>query len=444
MLVNPDRLQAVQLLATSADQRGQVREDFHRLQQAFLPDTRLSYWRDIQPWLDDEITVAITTSDIDRDLSNGAQVGYLVAMTAKDSDLARRTLRSFWKRHTRAKDLVSESYAGVQIVYRHTLEKARQRQAALETETDTDPPPILTLASAVVGDRFVLLSNSPKVLRDALNNVQVAELGLVNSSAYQQALAHVPKQAIALTLINLPQLSTWVMGQPEPLLSHPYESLLSTWSIDSLRDGLRDGSRDSLVTDTLLLAAEEQPPVQPQLSEPVGALRFIPAHSSLTLAGIDLSQRWQQLETNWASYEIGWGAVQRSLATFEQAQHISLSEDVFSWITGEYALGMLPRTDRVQPDWVLVAQRSPQTAAGLEKLDAIAQSHNVMLGALTLDTPTGSQAIYVWTKFSTKVSQPSQNSKARSMPSSVALEAKVEGVRATVGDYEILRHLWKQ
>ncbi|HEY9644554.1 MAG TPA: DUF3352 domain-containing protein [Coleofasciculaceae cyanobacterium] len=416
LLVNPDRLQSAQLLAASTDRR-QLQQDFHQLQQAFLPDAQLSYWRDIQPWLDNEITVAITSADVDRDPANGSQLGYLVVMTAKDSALAQRKLQSFWKRHARAKDLVAEPYAGVQIVYRSAAGKKRQ---------DAEASSILTLASAVVGDRFVLLANSPKVLREALNNVQVAELALANSSFYQQALEQLPPRAIGLAFVNLPQLSAWATGKPEPPLPRTYESLLVTWNLESQ------------VANTLLLASEPQPTTKPTLTAPVGALRFIPASSSLTLAGTDLPQRWAQLETAGAGYETGLGAVKQALATFEQAQHISLLEDVLSGVSGEYALGMLPRADRPQPDWVFVAQRSPATAAQWEKLDAIAQKQNVTLGSFTLDTPLGSQEIYAWTKFSTKVAQSARSSKTKSAAAKpVSLEATVQGVRTTVNDYDI-------
>jgi len=43
-----------------------------------LANTGLDYRRDIQPWLG-EITLAVTTIDIDRDAQNG-QPGYLMAL----------------------------------------------------------------------------------------------------------------------------------------------------------------------------------------------------------------------------------------------------------------------------------------------------------------------------------------------------------------------------
>jgi len=59
----------------------------------------------------------------------------------------------------------------------------------------------------VVGDRFVLFAY-PKVLRDAINNVQAPELNLTSSS-HQQALTRLPQNRISVTFLNLPSVAVW-------------------------------------------------------------------------------------------------------------------------------------------------------------------------------------------------------------------------------------------
>lgn len=415
LLINPDRLETAQLLVTPANQRQQNRLSplqLNQLKTSLLPDSQLNYRRDIQPWLGDEVVLAITTPDLDRDDSNGVQMGYLAALTTQDLPLVQRTLDAFWQRY--AKNPVVESYGGIQITYSAT---SKRRQAPEEQ-------PLLTLASAIVGDRFILLANSPKVLRDAINNVQVAELSLANSEPYQQVLEALPTGTIGFTAINLPQFSAWITGKPEPVGGvRTYDSLLTTWELQANAWG------------TLLLpaAGKPQPPSNPRLSAPVGALQFIPAASLFTAAGTDLSQL--QVQPTWAGYETLLTEIQRPLADLQQEWNLSLPEDVLSWITGEYALGLLPRSDRDRPDWVFVTRRSPETIEGLKRLDAIAQAHSVTLGSFTLDTPLGSQEISAWTQFSTQSSTRRPSSSSVSGP--VSLKTEVQGVRTVLGDYEI-------
>ncbi|MBW4660620.1 MAG: DUF3352 domain-containing protein [Drouetiella hepatica Uher 2000/2452] len=437
--VNPDRLLAAKLLTTPAH-RQSIQENFYQLQQAFLPDAQLNYSRDIQPWLGDEITLAITMADFDRDSANGSQLGYLVAMTTTDPALAQRKLQAFWQRHSRARDRISEPYAGVEIVYRDSPKRSRKKG------DETGFSDALTLATAVVGDRFVLLANSPKVLRDAINNVQAAELNLENNDAYQQALGKLPPRAIGLAWVNLPQLlakakmvKAEVAGVKNGTEDKAASSLLATWSLES--QGLKSQSLKSqslesqgFVADVQLLPAVGQSFLLDQATQtaPVGVLRFVPADSAFVVSGADLQR---QLESPWINgfSNISGNAypgVQRSLASLSKRQ-ISLPEDAASWITGEYALAMLPHGNSV-PDWVFVTERSPEALAGLEKLDAIAQSHNATLSSFTLETPAGNQEISAWTKFSPRPLKPSQSE----IPT-LSLEAKVQGIRTTMGDYEI-------
>jgi len=471
--VNPDRLLAAKLLTAPA-QRQEIQDSFTQLQRAFLPDAQLNYSRDIRPWLGDEITLAITTSDFDRDSSNGAQLGYLVVMTTPDPALAQRKLQAFWQRHSRAKNRISEPYAGVEIIYRNSAKRVKQKGGAAETSPSDAP----TLATAVVGDRFVLLANSPKVLRDALNNVQVAELNLENNSSYQQALDNLPQRAIGLAWVNLPQIrfragdlpregnlsrtESQSESQSESKSRSTAASLLATWSLEA-----QELEAQGLIADLQLFSAEQQPFSLNRVthSAPIGALRFVPADSAFVASGSHLQS---QLETVWVSNGLNSSSllsgssrlissnssdtrsgmlagVQRSLkAAAGQSGQISLlegflPEEALSWITGEYALAMLPHDHRA-PDWVFITQRSPEALAGLEKLDAIAQSHNVTLGSFTLETPVGRQEIFAWTKFSTQSLKSSRSAAPTTALATtpLSLAAEVQGVRTTIGEYEVL------
>ena len=408
LLANPDRLEAADLLAVPAGQRNQRRAEWTKLQQSLLAETQFNYQRDIQPWLGDRAMLAITTPDIDRDRSNGAQVGYLFAFAPKDAVLAKQTMQRFWQRHARAKDRLSETYAGVTISYSRATKRAS-----------------LTSASAIVGDRVVLIANSLKVLRDAINTVQVADQSLISSDAYQRAIAQLPKEALGFAFVNLPQFSAWLTGQPPASVpDRLYDSLLATLDVDSA----------GLVAKTLLISASESslPVVKPAISTPNGALRFIPAASTVVATGRNAQQSWSQLQAELKGYENIAAWLQQPIAQLQQQLAVSLDslpEEVLSGIQGDYAIALLPRPDRTQSDWLFVIQRSPETDAALKQLDAIALENRAMTSSFSLETPLGTQEVYAWTKLSTR------SGKSANQP--VALDTQVQGMNTTVGGYEI-------
>ena len=408
VLANPDRLEAADLLAVPAGQRNQRRAEWTKLQQSLLAETQFNYQRDIQPWLGDRAMLAITTPDIDRDQSNGAQVGYLFAFTPKDAALAKQTMQRFWQRHAKAKDRLSETYAGVPISYSRATKRAP-----------------LTSASALVGDRVVLIANSLKVLRDAINTVQVADQSLINSETYQRAIAQLPKEALGFAFVNLPQLSAWLTGQPPASVpDRLYDSLLATLDVDSA----------GLVAKTLLISASESPlpVIKPTVSTPNGALRFIPAASTVVATGRNAQQSWSQLQAGLKGYENIAAWLQQPIAQLQQQLAVSLDslpEEVVSGIQGDYAIALLPRPDRTQSDWLFVIRRSPETDAALKQLDAIALENRAMTSSFSLETPLGTQEVYAWTKLSTR------SGKSANQP--VSLDTQVQGMNTTVGDYEI-------
>ncbi|MEB3337634.1 MAG: DUF3352 domain-containing protein, partial [Leptolyngbyaceae bacterium] len=170
LLVKPDRLESLQQVTAQPRDRRVARAELEQFQQSLLANTDLDYAQDIRPWLGEELTFAVTSWDIDRDDLNGQQPGYLWVAKTQDAARSRVFLQVFWQyRAIAGVELKFEQYKGVRLIYGGGASVA-------------------TLASAAVGDRFVLFANHPKVIRDALNNVQAVELGLEASPAYQQAL----------------------------------------------------------------------------------------------------------------------------------------------------------------------------------------------------------------------------------------------------------------
>lgn len=429
LLANPDRLAAANLATIPASQRRAMQSKWRQLEQALLAKSKLDYTRDIRPWLGDEITFAVTNVDLDRDDTNGQQPGYLLAATVKDADKAQQSLQAYWQKQAAGgKDLVFEQLSGVQFVY------ATSNQATLQKRTtSTDSLAPFALTTAVVGDRFVLLANHPKVLRDAINNLQVPELSLDQSEVYQQSLQQLTEPHVGMVFVHLPQLAAW-LRQPEigdlvdNKLNAPSINASSTFDSLVMAINLRDGA---LLADTLLLAAPDKPlqPSQPQLTKPAQALQYVPATSPLVATGVDLSKLSAQLESGIGSYTSLAALIRQPIAQLEQQWDVDLFGQVLSWMQGEYALAKVSN-GTATPDWIVVTERSSETDAELAELDSLAQQQDVTIGKFML----GDQPVSAWIKLSPTALPGARSDRKRS---SITVQADVRGVHTTLGNYEI-------
>lgn len=428
LLVNPDRLESLRQVFASPEERRQSQAEFDRIKKSLLANTGLDYGRDIQPWLGDEITVAVTGTDFDRDTSNGQQLGLLLAVAATESERGREFLELFWQKQAVAGEaFVSEPYKGVNLTYRQATvdnKPALPPSLTLPRLTPNLPPTLATAAigGEVAGSRrsFVLFANHPKVLRDAINNVQAANLNLNSAPAYQRVLQQLTAGRIGFAFANVPQLHQWLVGSE---LANP-ETLASALAVTF---GIHP---QGLLAETALVMSDAEKSVSPTLSSPVGALKYVPAGSSFVATSVNLNQLWTEGVAGSPPLSQLMAQV---VSDFKASSGVDLPTDIFSWVQGEYALALLPTATKTG-DWIFVAESSPASQSAVERLDAIAQSQGYSLGSFPLggdssDQGEPHQKITAWTRLTTST----KNDKETTL-----IEAKAKGVRATVGRYEIL------
>ena len=369
-LANPDRLQALER-----------EEELSKLKTSLFAKSGIDYKQDIQPWLGDEITLAITTLDIDRDGENGQQLGYLLALATKQPEKSREFVELlFSKRALGGANLAVEQYKGVKLIYDNQ-----------EVITEEKTPNYL--AGAVVGEGFVLFANDPKVLRDAINNVQAPDLNLTSSPEYQKATKELLKGGLAVAFLNLPIVAKWQgLELPEQL----YNSQIISLALNP---------KGLLAETTFLTSSEIVSPSAP-LSKPVGALQYIPASAGLAISGSnlsnlansDLAKLWRQVTaTIYGSEEDVVSRLAKPLADVQKRWGINLPEDIFSWVQGEYAIALLPEKEQTTPHWIFVVEKSEDVEQGVARLDAIASSNGLSISPITINK----QKISAWTELTT-------------------------------------------
>lgn len=392
-IFNPERLQS------------QEKSELSKLKTNLLANSGIDYRKDVQPWLGDEITLAVTSLDFDRDADNGQQPGYLMALATKAPEKSREFVQLlFSKRVLAGADLNVEEYAGIKVIY------------------DNSQPEKGMLAGAVVGNQYVLFANDPKVLREAINNVQAPDLNLTTSSLYQEATKQASIGSLGIAFLNLPIVAEW-QGIKLPI--QIYDTQLVSFTLN----------QKGLLAETVALASKEIPPSLPQLSKPVEALKYIPGSSAIAISGSDLNSLgssslalyWQQIAGALALKGKNIDNLVQPLTEVQNRWGLNLSQDIFSWVQGEYAASLISNSPSKNPDWVFVAEKMPQTPDGISKLDGIAAKNNLNISTFTLDN----QPITTWTELTAASSNDSKTKP------SFSIEAKAYGVHTTIGNYEI-------
>jgi hypothetical protein len=421
MLVNPDRLEALRQVFATPEERSRSHAEFEQIKKSFLANTGLDYSRDIQPWIGDEITLAVTNPDFDdRDRNNGQQTGFLLAVSSQNADRSQKFLTSYWQKESRKEKTVqSELYKGVKIYYKESPITNPKNESfspfnPLSLPNSALPPSFATAAigrSSASGNNlsFVLFANSPNVLRDAINNVETANLNLENTPEYQKAVQQLTQGRIALAFVNLPQSAT---EQNSPV------------SLNSLAVAV-GVNRRGLLTQTALVTSRDNTAV-PTLSAPVQALQYIPSASPFAVASTDLRNFWTDFSSAVSTNVEVSKLVDRTFGDIQQVWGVNLQQDIFNWVQGEYALAVLPNSSN-SADWIFVAENSADSQKAIDKLDEIARSKEYSIGSFTLRN----QKITAWTELTTRQNYGKQNN----IKSAIETEAK--GVRATVGKYEI-------
>ncbi len=429
LLVNVDHLKQAGLAALSTDQRRQVQSDLGQLHRQLEEQLGLDYDADIAPWAGEELTIALTSWDIDRNPDNGATPGFLLAVSVWDAEQANASLQRLWQRQPRGTDLVTENYSGVTLVFPDVFSSAGI--------ADAKTPAI---ATAQVGQHYVLLANSPNILRNAVNTLQVDDLSLGKSPLFQNTVNRLPQERIGLVWINQPTLKEWMVFRPDR------EELLTNGAIQEIEDidaveiiavnlaiAPRGIVADTVITPSLGTTFREH---IPHPVDHLDSLAYMPADSSLVVVGHALSDTWSLLNhlANQGN-PLAQHSVQ-ALATQLERRSIPVNDDVLPWADGDYALALMAphgsaeasvSGDFSDRDWVLVIPSSEENEHGIQQLDAIAQDQGFNLDVLTIGDHTTS----IWTRLQAVLH-------VETPANPVSLETEVLGIHGQVQGWDIL------
>jgi hypothetical protein len=396
LLANIDELANLSRLATPSSQHWAAHQAIKTWKQQLGDRLHLDYQREIAPWLGEEITIAITDLDYDYLPQNGSQPGYLAVLSSRNPQVSSQKIQAWWDKQVESNRLTFESYQGVKLAYNR-----RDK-----------------IASAIIGDKYIIFANHPKILREAINNLQTPNLNILANPDYQQVLAANNHHKIGVGYARLPELKRWLgrdAGEKYPVAGI---------NVGVDRQGLiADISLYPATVDPIDLNLNPTTPTQPKL---VNTLNYLPRQSKIAIAGTDLASWQQQLTTILPELKSQIPFLANSLATIDQQIGIDLAQDVFSWTTGEYALAAIPNPHQNITDWAFIAERTQpdRVDASIAHFDELAGLAGYNVGLL----PWQDKQVIGWTKLVTDTTA-----------NTARLIAQVSGVHTTVADkYTIL------
>jgi hypothetical protein len=405
-LAKPEKLGLFAQLAAKPSDRGDVRHELANLKQQLRQNWLLDYERDIQPWLDQEITLAVTDVDLDRQVANGLQTGYLLAFAVKDAELAQTTIDAFWQRlAVNGSDLGFEQYQGYSI---------------LNTTFSDDKPAI---ASTTL-DKFVLFANDTRVLHQAIDNWKSPNLALTSLDDYRDRLAQIN------TGKNTGKFSVAYVNLAELDADLPKNSLLLSLGFD--KSGVRaktfwnsqPNPQPSALTETNSVNISSKSSERSTAKSNLNITTAIPASSSVII-GKNLDATLQNLKD---SLPIEW---QKVIAEAIAPLSLNtLNSNALAWAQDDYAIALSPNNSHTNQDWLIVAKvnDSKTTEAAIAFLDDLAKP-KITVGEITLK----SQPVTVWTKLSVDNNHKINNK--NSSDSNTAVSGKIVAAHAQTSNY---------
>ncbi|MGF1538705.1 MAG: DUF3352 domain-containing protein [Elainellaceae cyanobacterium] len=409
--------EAAQISAVSPQERRSLRRQLGQLKQK-LRQFGIRYNRDIRPWIGSEVTAALVSLDEDRDLGNGSQPGYLMAIATDAPQASQSFLERFWQ----GRSPQTSRQAGVEIVHAGA-----------------------GLSTAHVGRQLVLVASHLSVLQDAISSAQVPPLNIQSRQRYAAAIAQLPPERWGFILADLSQLRPWLSEDWLSLVRQRVTKEDWTAEHDALIAAITPASRDLAVrlwltsfTDLENNALENGPSKEAKGSEDLPTAQtslalaaWLPSTSAAAILDRNLAARWSTVLAEDESSPLAVTALEAIAPPDLEALGIDAQEIrdwVAPWVKQGYGIAKLPRPQDDNLDWLFATPASSDVEAGFKDLDNRAQAQGLTVGII----PYKGHPLTVWTNLA--VGLPSNNADG-DIPS---LIATVKGAHTVVDDTALM------
>lgn len=324
----------------------------------------INFDQDIRPWLGDHIAFAITDKDLDRTRRNGRQTGYLLVVDTSDSERLREFLELFWQRLSIAGSSPRFTKVnGVPIIAGSAV------------------PEKYRLATAIVGERTLLVANDIGVLRQSLRVAQAPALQLSNHDCCTPGWIS----------LRIPDVLDWLglaaANDRRFMTTLPWQQLTATAAFQP--QGLAINAQ--LAKNTLLMSAPTAAELLVDLSDH-SPQQYLPASMAWAAIGKDFRSLWTGLGEELEHYQELPSPLQQGQRWQTTQLGQLLTKPLTQLLSDDYAVGQLD-----DGAWLIIAKTTNPTAAA--QLDSVAKQQGLTVSQLTVKN----KLVTAWSQLKTRV-----------------------------------------
>jgi hypothetical protein len=288
------------------------------LKASLKAETGIDFDQDVVPWLGSEAAWSI--HDLAQ-MSGPGQPDFVVVVSTRDVKASEAVLDKLRAYRTRTSSQAFEQRQHGTVAYWFQPAKSEQEGGMVQ---------------AIVNN-FVVLANTEKGLLGALDRATTGGESLAANRNFQAVMQALPRNAAVLAYVDATRLIS-ATEQPNRLLLLPMGQLPQLAGAQGIGVGITlqtDGMQLDMVAqyDQQKLPKEAQSALS-QPGSPNSVLTRIPADALFFLNGNNLRGIWQTARESMATSP----DFEKQLADIQKQNNINVDEDVFGWMTGEYAL----------------------------------------------------------------------------------------------------------
>jgi len=292
----------------------------------------ITYENDVKPWLGREVGMAVM--NLAQTINDPSATPAVVVVAETNDQEASNNFINKVLTEAAAKDepFTEEVYQDITL--------------HLQKNQSTDELSVLTTFN-----NFVVFSSDEALVKSMIDITQDSnQPSLVNNQHFQKITAELPPESALTFYMNF---STFIDAALEEsafqLPSEQVNDLESFEAIGMASTLQPDGIKiDFVISYDLENMSERMKASLEQPSSPNAILNDIPADALFVYSLNNLNNVWQQAKAGFESNP----DFAEGLADLEQELGISIDEDVFSWMTGEFALVLIkvtPTNDFIPP-----------------------------------------------------------------------------------------------
>ncbi|MDM8521313.1 DUF3352 domain-containing protein [Anaerolineales bacterium HSG6] len=280
-------------------------------------DSQVNIREDILPWLGTEVVIAMPhfADAVAEETDDAPDV--IISMQSRDLS-ASNTFVENEVNNTKGEPFVSEEYQGV------TLNTQPQ------TNNEYDEMTIATV------DDLVIMSSNKDFIKSMIDKAKGSDTkSLVDNPNYAKIVSEMPTNGISIMYIEISGMMDTILAEADMPLPPDIAQNMQAFKAVAMTGLLEaDGILFNMIVNfDVDMLSEDMKAAMKQEPSSNNILMHIPADALFSMNSLSLQRVWEQtkisLEANPDFAE--------TMTDFEQELGLNIDEDIFSWMTGEYA-----------------------------------------------------------------------------------------------------------